>query len=190
MLEHDTPDKQALDVAARIIAQGGLVVYPTEAVFGIGCDPRNTHAIERLLTLKQRPTSKGLILIAADTSQLQSWVGELPAANWNRIMATWPGPVTWIMPPGPLATPALLGQNHGIAVRVTNHPLAGALCRTFGGPLVSTSANTHGEQPERDIDRIRAQFGTQIDYYLRGPLGGRDRPSEIRDALSNAVLRP
>ena len=189
MAEHLTPESEPLAEAARVLARGGLVAYPTEAVYGIGCDPNNSEAVHRLLALKQRSISKGLILIAADTSQLETWIGTLPHSSWERILATWPGPVTWVVPPGPSVTPVLRGQNRGIAVRVTAHPLAAALCRAFGGALVSTSANRSGEPPARDIESVRAQFGTCIDYYLQGPLGGRDRPSEIRDAISGAVLR-
>lgn len=189
MSEQHTPEIETTATAAQVLAQGGLVAYPTEAVYGIGCDPKNEAAILRLLKLKRRPTSKGLILIAADISQLDSWIGSLKTHERIRIYATWPGPVTWVVPAGPAVTPLLCGQSHGIAVRVTDHPLAAALCRDFGGALVSTSANRSGEPPARDIDSVREQFGPQIDYYLPGPLGGRDRPSEIRDALSGAVLR-
>lgn len=189
MPENSTPESETLAEAVQVLSRGGLVAYPTEAVYGIGCDPKNETAIHKLLKLKHRPISKGLILIAADTSQLETWIGALTPSQRHRILATWPGPVTWVVPAGPSATPMLCGENQGIAVRVTNHPLASTLCRTFGSALVSTSANRSGEPPARDIDSVRTQFGDHIDYYLPGPLGGRDRPSEIRDALSGAVLR-
>lgn len=190
MAKHLTPEREGLAEAAHALEHGGLIAYPTEAVFGIGCDPSNTDALERLLALKQRPAAKGLILIAASVEQLDGWIGELPAPYLSRMLDSWPGPVTWIVPPGAAVTPLLRGDHAGVAVRVTNHPLAAALCRAFDGPVVSTSANLSGESPARDLDTLRAHFGPRIDYYLDGPLGGRDRPSEIRDALTGAVLRP
>lgn len=175
--------------AARILKAGGLVAYPTEAVFGLGCDPSNETALQRLLELKGRPKDKGLILIAADVRQLTPWVQALPAEAAARVHATWPGPVTWLIPTRPGVSSQLCGAHASLAVRVTAHPLAAALARAFGGALVSTSANPSGQPPARDIEALRARFGDAIDYYLAGPLGGRDRPSEIRDALSGEILR-
>lgn len=190
MSESKSPcGSEALAEAVRTLHTGGLVAYPTEAVYGIGCDPADDTSLARLLALKRRPAGKGLILIAADVGQLGTWMGELPTDVRERMLKSWPGPVTWIVPPGPAVTPLLRGDHDGVAVRVTDHPLAAALCRAFGGPVVSTSANTSGEPPARELAALRAQFGTGIDYYLDGPLGGRDRPSQIRDALTGAILR-
>lgn len=184
------PAPASLEAAAKVLREGGLVIYPTEAVHGIGCDPGNPAALERLLEAKRRPASKGMILIAAEVDQLAGWMGEMPADCRARMLASWPGPHTWIVPAAPTVDPLLRGEHAGIAVRVTAHPVAAALCRAFGGAIVSTSANLSGRPTARDLDELRAQFGDSIDYYLDGPLGGRDRPSEIRDALSGAVLRP
>lgn len=185
----DTADDTAVQEAARVLRAGGLIAYPTEAVFGLGCDPRNEAALAHLLALKSRPEDKGLILIAADESQLEPWVEALPTDAAARVRATWPGPVTWLIPARPGVSPRLRGAHSSLAVRVTAHPLAAALARAFGGALVSTSANPSGEPPAREIEALRARFGAAIDYYLAGPLGGRKRPSEIRDALSGEVLR-
>lgn len=175
--------------AARVLRRGGLVAYPTEAVFGLGCDPRDPAALKRLLTLKGRPAMKGLILIAAEVRQLEAWVQPLPPAAAERVCRSWPGPVTWLIPARSGVSPLLRGAHESLAVRVTAHPVAAALARAFGGALVSTSANPAGAEPAREIDALRARFGDAIDYYLAGPLGDRDRPSEIRDALSGEILR-
>lgn len=185
----DIAHDNTVQEAVRTLRAGGLVAYPTEAVFGLGCDPRNESALERLLELKRRPTDKGLILLAADAAQLSDWVEPLPEVAAARVRASWPGPVTWVMPARAGVSPLLRGAHASLAVRVTAHPLAAALARAFGGALVSTSANLSGEPPARDMETLRARFGDAVDYYLDGPLGGRDRPSEIRDALSGATLR-
>ena len=185
----NTADDTAVQEAVRVLRAGGLIAYPTEAVFGLGCDPRNEASLSRLLALKGRPQEKGLILIAADQSQLEPWVETLPADAAARVHATWPGPVTWLIPARPGVSSLLRGAHSSLAVRVTAHPVAAALARAFGGALVSTSANPSGEAPARDIESLRIRFGDAIDYYLTGPLGGRERPSEIRDALSGEILR-
>ncbi|APZ44362.1 L-threonylcarbamoyladenylate synthase [Acidihalobacter ferrooxydans] len=179
----------AVQEAARTLRAGGLVAYPTEAVFGLGCDPRNEDALARLLALKQRPAEKGLILIAAAAVQLDDWVQPLPEQAQATVLASWPGPHTWLIPARRGVSALLRGAHDSLAVRVTDHPLAAALCRAFGGPVVSTSANPSGREPARDAARLRDLFGDAIDCYLDGPLGGRDRPSEIREALTGALLR-
>jgi L-threonylcarbamoyladenylate synthase len=185
----NTADDTTVQEAARVLRTGGLVAYPTEAVFGLGCDPRNEAALDRLLKLKGRAQEKGLILIAADAAQLEPWIEALPNDAATRVRATWPGPVTWLIPARPGISARLRGAHTSLAVRVTAHPVAAALARAFGGALVSTSANPSGAPPARDLDALRARFGAAIEYYLAGPLGGRERPSEIRDALSGEILR-
>lgn len=177
-----------LQRAAHVLGEGGIVAYPTEAVFGLGCDPLNPAAVHRLLALKQRPASKGLILIAADQAQLRPFIRDLPRAAQQRVDSSWPGPATWVCPARP-ATPAwLTGQYDSLAVRVTAHPLAAALCRAFGGPIVSTSANTSGHPPARSALQVRLRC-PPLDLILHGPTGGLGRPTGIRDALSGAQIR-
>nr|MDQ2696242.1 Sua5/YciO/YrdC/YwlC family protein [Pseudomonadota bacterium] len=126
---------QRLRQAARILRQGGVIAYPTEAVYGLGCDPRNRRAVQRLLEIKRRPPAKGLILIAADLAQLEPFIDPLPPDRRRLLDAAWPGPVTWLVPAR--RAPVWLRGNHPtLAVRVTAHPLAAALCRAFGGAVV------------------------------------------------------
>jgi L-threonylcarbamoyladenylate synthase len=166
-----------------------VVAYPTEAVFGLGCDPLNRVAVERLLALKGRPAAKGLILIAAGLDQLEPFLDQVPAAAMARVLATWPGPRTWLLP-GRADVPAWVrGEHRSVAVRVTAHPLAAALCRAAGMALVSTSANRAGRRPCRTALAVRRAFGGELDYLLPGAVGGQARPTAIRDALSGAVLR-
>jgi L-threonylcarbamoyladenylate synthase len=176
-------------LAARIIQRGGIVAYPTEGVFGLGCDPRQVTAVERLLRLKGRSWRKGLILIAADFSQLRTYVLPLPAELQVRAEATWPGAVTWLLPARPGVSCWLRGKHPTLAVRVTAHPLAAALCQAVGHPIVSTSANRANRSPARTTFQAHRAVGASVDYLLPGETSGRAGPSEIRDGLTGQRLR-
>jgi L-threonylcarbamoyladenylate synthase len=172
--------------AANVIHAGGVVAYPTEAVYGLGCDPRDHDAVQKILSLKQRPEHAGLILIAAHAGQLDGWV----AADTELDQLSTPAAVvTWVIDAGP-ATPAWIsGGRNTIAVRITRHPIAAALCAAADMPIVSTSANRSGCPPAKNELQVRCAFGPTIDYILPGPTGRRLQPSEIRDARTGAVLR-
>jgi len=178
-----------LHLAAHCFHVGGLIAYPTEAVFGLGCDPLDGEAVERLLALKQRPVDKGLILIAADFAQLAPYIESLPAPALAKVMQSWPGPTTWLFPAGPRTPQWLTGSHPTLAVRVTAHPLAAALCRSCGSALVSTSANISNRSPARNALGIYTRFGTRLDYVLHGAVGSLGRPTSIRDALSGRLIR-
>lgn len=171
-----------------VLRGGGVIAYPTEAVFGLGCDPAAPEAVARVIDLKHRAPEKGVLLIAATTASLAGWVEDTALAD-PRVAATWPGPVTWLLPAGPLATPLVTGGRDRIGVRVTAHPGAAAICRAFGGPIVSTSANLAGRPALRDALSVRRVFGDALDAIVNGPTGGRRRPSQIRDFDTGAVLR-
>jgi len=176
--------------AAHIVHAGGLIAYPTEAVYGLGCDPLNAAAVQRLLALKHRPMDKGLILIASDLDQLRPFLLPLSTDDEATVNATWPGPITWLLPARPETPRWLRGSHDTLAVRITDHPLAAALCRQLGHPLVSTSANRSGQTPARSPLGIRRAFGNDIDLTLTGPLGGRRCPTAIRDLASGRTVRP
>ena len=175
--------------AAECLRNGQIIAYPTEAVFGLGCDPRNETAVRQLLALKNRPASAGLILIAADFSQFEGWVGEVDSALQARAEANWPGPVTWLFPRGRTVPDFIAGAHDTIAIRVTAHPVSAELCRAFGGPVVSTSANPHSAPPARSAGEVEDYFGSFLGGILAGPLGGESGPSMIRDLRSGEVLR-
>ncbi|WP_428431666.1 L-threonylcarbamoyladenylate synthase type 1 TsaC [Photobacterium chitinilyticum] len=189
MKNEDYVDNLAQVVAA--LQKGEVVAYPTEAVFGVGCDPDNKQAVQKLLALKQRPVEKGLILIAADYEQLTPYIddSQLTVEQIKRIQSSWPGPVTWVMPIKAGVPSFLTGQFTTIAVRVTDHPLVQQLCRQFGKPLTSTSANLTGQEPGRTAEEVKAQLGQYLPAILQGETGGRDNPSEIRDARTGKVFR-
>ena len=181
------PPYRLREVVWRLRA-GQIIAYPTEAVFGLGCDPCNVTAVRRLLAIKRRPVSKGLILIAATLAQLEPFIEPLDAVFRARLEATWPGPLTWLVP-ARQAPGWLRGTHATLAVRVTAQPLAAALCRAWGGPLVSTSANLSGRPPARNALAVRRHLGNQVDYLVPGATGGATRPTEIRDLQSGQIIR-
>lgn len=172
------------------LQQQAVIAYPTEAVFGLGCDPDSEKAVMDLLALKQRPVEKGLILIAADYAQLEPYIAdrELTPEQRQRMFARWPGPVTYVVPASPHTPRWLTGRFDSIAVRVSDHPEVQALCRGFGKPLVSTSANLSGQPPCRSAEEVALQFGSAFPT-LHAATGGRLNPSEIRDVISGELIR-
>ena len=179
-----------LKLAAQKIAAGGVIAYPTEAVYGLGCDPLNPYAVDRLLSLKSRSAAKGLILIAADYSQIEAWCTHLDDLQKARLRKKNPQPVTWVIPdPLEVMPPWIRGRFRSFAVRIVQHPVAKALCSHVGGPIVSTSANLSGWRPARNTLQVRKQFGCGLGYIVSGTVGEGRSPSEIRDVISGRVLR-
>ncbi|HSC47049.1 MAG TPA: Sua5/YciO/YrdC/YwlC family protein [Gammaproteobacteria bacterium] len=175
--------------AVETVRAGGVIAYPTEAVYGLGCDPLEYAAVERIFGLKGRAASKGLILIASELAQLLPFIAHLDAAVRTKLEASWPGPVTWVVPAAPALPFWLSGGRSTIAVRVTAHPVARALCDACGMALVSTSANHSGRSPARSSTQLRSLFGDSVDYILPGAVGGLSKPTEIREALTGTILR-
>ncbi len=176
--------------ALRCLQAGGVIAYPTEAVFGLGCDPLDAGAVARLLAIKGRKAAKGLILITHDRNSLSHWLEPVDAELDAQLRATWPGPVTWVLPAQRWVPRWLTGGRDTLAVRVTAHPGAASLCAAFGGPLVSTSANRSGHPPARTALQARCRLGPAVDLVVPGPTGGQRQPSEIRDGRSGRILRP
>jgi L-threonylcarbamoyladenylate synthase len=179
---------KAVLYAADVLLRGGVIAYPTEGVYGLGCLPDDQGAVRRILDIKRRDASKGLILIAADAAQLDGWI-DLPGA------ATLPEPdsghpVTWIVPPGPRVSLLLRGAHQTIAVRLTTNPVAHSLCEAVDSPLVSTSANLTGRPTARNAFVLRRQFAGVVDYIVPGDCGPARGPSEIRDFSSGSIIRP
>ncbi|WP_034917427.1 L-threonylcarbamoyladenylate synthase type 1 TsaC [Erwinia sp. 9145] len=172
------------------LRQGGVIAYPTEAVFGLGCDPDSESAVMHLLRLKKRSIEKGLILIAADYQQLQPYLDDVGLTEQQklRMFSSWPGPVTWVVPARPETPDWLTGCFDSLAVRVSDHPLVQQLCKSFNKPLVSTSANLSGLLPCRTADEVRRQFGGDFSV-LTGETSGRENPSEIRNVLTGQLIR-
>lgn len=174
--------------ALNVLAAGEVIAYPTEAVWGLGCDPFDREAVTKILHLKNRPEDKGLILVASHIEQFDFILKDITAAQWMQLLATWPGPTTWLVPHSGRVPNWISGRFPTVALRVSAHPLVKALCQHFG-PIVSTSANPQGLQPARDSLRVRHYFGKQV-AVVPGALGKQKNPSEIRDLDSGQVIRP
>lgn len=177
--------------AATALHGGGVIAYPTEAVWGLGCDPFDEAAVTRLLAIKHRPVDKGLILIAGALAQLDGLLDwqALPPARRDEVLASWPGANTWIVPTTPRVPRWITGNHDGVAVRISAHPTVIALCAAFAGPLVSTSANLGGEPPAFARDALDPRLLAQLDGISLGETGGLASPTPIRDARSGAQLR-
>lgn len=183
------PSHWQLHNAARWIRKGGTVAYPTEAVFGLGCDPANPLAVEKLLALKSRAWQKGLILLATDLQQLEPWLQTLSDNQLQQLEKSWPGPATWLLPASSCCPDWLTGTHETLAVRISAHPVVRRLCDILDGPVTSTSANISGRRPARSVLDVRLQFGTQVDFVLPGMPGNRKKPSRIRDLASGKLIR-
>lgn len=173
--------------AARQVWAGEVIAYPTEAVYGLGCDPLNEAAVLRLLALKQRPIEKGLILIAADFTQLAPFLS-YDQQILDRVLPTWPGPVTWIIPAQAWVPNWLTGEHQSLAVRVTAHPLAKALCQQLHTPLVSTSANPSTKKSAMNPLQVQKYFAGQVSI-ISGPTCGNKNTTAIYDARTGACVR-
>lgn len=176
--------------AAAVIRSGGVVAYPTEAVWGLGCDPLNREAMDEILRLKGRAERKGVILIASSADQARPFVGDLTDTEWDRLVQPPPSPVTWVVPASDCAPVWITGGRTTLALRITRHPVAAALCQAFGAPLVSTSANPQGLPPARNALKVRCYFAEQLADITPGAVGAATRPSQIRDIRSGQILRP
>lgn len=177
--------------AANRLRNGGVIAYPTESVWGLGCDPFDEAALRRLLAIKGRAVDRGVILIAASLAQLDTLVDwdALPPLRRDAVRASWPGPHTWIVPCTACVPRWITGAHDGVAVRVSAHPVVVALCEAFGGALVSTSANITGDVPPQSREAIAAAICDTVDSLVSGETSGDARPSVIRDAMSGTALR-
>ncbi|MBT8149232.1 MAG: Sua5/YciO/YrdC/YwlC family protein [Gammaproteobacteria bacterium] len=171
------------------LQRGELIAYPTEAVWGLGCDPYNGAAVSHLLALKQRPVGKGLILVAAHLQQLGSLAEALDPAARARLQRETAMPTTWLLPNDGSIPGWISGAHTSVAIRISNHPIVRSLCQLYGGMLVSTSANRSGQQPARSALRARMLFGREVAAYVAGPTSGATQPSRIIDLASGRQLR-
>lgn len=178
--------KLAIAKAADVLLAGGVIAYPTEGVFGLGCMPDDDDAVLRVLTLKRRDPTKGLILIASAREQLDNWLdpdaSNIPDPDPDK-------PTTWIAPARSTVSPLVRGRHSGVAVRITTNPTAAALCDMVDSPIVSTSANLTGQPVARNRYVLRRRFGGCVDYIVPGDCGPASNASEIRDLASGQILR-
>lgn len=176
--------------SAQAMHRGGVIAYPTEAVWGLGCDPYNPDAVARLLEMKRRPEHKGLVLIAGSLDQIHPLLAPLSSSDVDKITASWPGPYTWVIPDVRGIIPTWIkGKHNTVAVRVSAHSGVKMLTDVFGSYIVSTSANPSNYSPARDELRVRTYFGDKLSYVLPGSLGDLSQPTQIRDLATDRLVR-
>jgi L-threonylcarbamoyladenylate synthase len=167
------------------LKSGKTIAYPTEGVWGLGCDPRNPNAIENLLSLKARSPSKGLILIA---SKFEHFLEFSDVEDYkDKLLSKWPGPHTWLVPSKEKLSPLIKGNNDKVALRLSNHQTVCNLCDAFGDAIVSTSANKEGRPTLSGPKEILECFPEV--KVLEGKLGGLEKPSTIQDVVTDIILR-
>lgn len=181
--------QQSIEQAVQALHKGGIIAYPTEAVYGLGCDPTMPAAIQKLLDLKQRTASKGLILISASFDQLKPYIEDVDLGIAVHAQQTWPGPFTWVWPARPSVSSLLTGNATSLAVRVSDHPIVKQLCDRFGGAIVSSSANIQQQAPARTAKQVEQYFANNIDAIIDAPVGSMDKPTPIYDLLTRQVIR-
>jgi L-threonylcarbamoyladenylate synthase len=176
--------------AAEMLQGKGVVAYPTEAVWGLGCDPVSEIAVNKILQLKGRPSSKGLILIADCADRFAPFLKGLHRAHLQRFNSDFGRPTTWLVPNNGAVPGWIVGEHETVALRVTSHPVAAALCRAFAGPIVSTSANPQGLPAATTALKVKSYFGDAIDFQTIGSVGAEKNASEIRNLITGQVVRP
>lgn len=184
-----SPSFLALKQATDALCREEVIACPTEAVWGLSCDPDSRAAVARLLQIKQRSESKGLILVAAHIEQLGTLLSGLNPEQLDALRATWPGPATWLLPHRGRVPPWVCGAHDTVAVRVSDHPVVSSLCTAWGGPLVSTSANPGGALPAREAFQVRRYFGGSVSCFVPGRVGSSARPTAIRHLVSGDIVR-
>lgn len=184
---HSSADlsSRLLQSAVEVIRKGGIVAYPVESCYGLGCDPRNHDAVERIIKLKKRCRHKGVVIIASTPKQLLQYTDDIP----EHVLASWPGAYTWLLPANQNVPANIHGKHTTVAVRITAHPLAAALCTLANSAIVSTSANRAGQVPVTNYREMMRRFGDSVDLVLPGKVGSRTLPSTITDATTRQVIR-
>jgi L-threonylcarbamoyladenylate synthase len=174
---------------SRQFRAGAVFGYPTESVFGLGCDPLNQTAVERIRKIKQRAAGKGLILLASELGQLLPWIALEQPSDRERLSAPCQRPTTWVVPASAEVPRWIRGGYATVAVRLTQFAPVVQLCETVGSALVSTSANRAGSVEISSAVKLRYLLGNQLDVIFSGETGGVERPSEIRDFYRGTLLR-
>jgi len=186
--DSSSPDREARATATRLLAQGGIVVYPTETLYGLGADAANAAALQRLVALKVRAPGKPIAVLVSDLDMLLSLVSDIAPRAALLMQRFWPGPLTIVLRARPSVSRWLTGDTDGIGVRISSHPVTAALVRDLGRPLTTPSANPAGLQPPTDIGLAHAYFGKRVDYYLDAGVLPGEPPSTVVDLRGDPVI--
>jgi L-threonylcarbamoyladenylate synthase len=182
-----TTQSECIHKASKIINNGGIIAYPTEGVYGLGCLPEDSNAVFRILNIKHRDQKKGLIIIASDIEQLEKWTtlsdNELDTILREQKI------ITWIVKKNKNVPYWVSGEHETIAIRLTKHPIAAALCATSKSALISTSANITGEEPPKNQVMLRSLFGDVVDYIVPGDCDSEIGASTIKILTTGEIIR-
>ena len=174
--------------AVNIIKTQGVIAYPTEGVWGLGCDPFSQRAVDKLLNIKKRSVDQGLLLVATHIGQFDPFLEGLERKYYEELDRAWPGPTSYLVPDNGFAPRWVVGAHQTLGLRISDHPVIKALC-SLTGPLVSTSANITGSPPMKSAEEIKELFSEEIDYVLFGELGKLGRPTKIKNIVTGEILR-
>lgn len=184
-----SPSTVSVSQAARAIQQGQVLAYPTEAVWGLGCDPLNKQAVTRILDLKQRPAEKGLIIVAGTLQQLRPYLADSLSEQECQQLLPQAEPITWLVPFNRHYVPEWIhGQHALLAVRISAHPIVQQLCALAAMPIVSTSANPQSQEAARSAEEVYNYFSDEL-LICEGQCGGATRPSRIKNLQTGKTMR-
>lgn len=178
-----------IEEIANLVRDGGVIAYPTEAVFGLGCNPDNEEAIQRILSLKQRAIKKGLIIISSRLAFVEKYLQPITQEDRDLLSSVTDQPTSWLVPAKENTSKLLRGQFSSLAIRITLHPATYDLCEALQHPLVSTSANPKGHIPASSVEEVRNYFGDDLDGIWDAPLGNAAKPSQLIDLHTKQILR-
>ena len=186
-LRQETGVQEQIDKGIRILKDGGVIVFPTDTVYGLGVDAFNLKAVERIYDIKNRPSQLPFPLLIADIAQL-IMVAE-PAYGIALFLARrfWPGGLTLVLPKV-VSLPSYLAQGSTVAVRMPNHPVCLSLIRGLGAPVIGTSANLSGNPSALTADEAKQQIGDKVDLVIDGGRCSGGVESTIVDATGGTAL--
>ncbi len=174
---------------SNAIVKGKIVAYPTESVFGIGCDPENEKSINKIIEIKNRSKQKGLIIIADEVKKLSKFIHKDYLDLFIKKSDIESKPTTWIVPSSKHVLNLVKGEDSSVALRITQHPIASRICKYSNKAIISTSANISSKTPAKNSNEILMQFGEEIDIIVDGRVGDSIKPTQIVDLITNKVIR-
>ena len=192
VVDQGAPERGALRDAAEAILRGGVIGFPTDTFYGLGCSLMDPGAVDMLYRLKRRPAHLAVISLLSDPAEVEALASDIPEPAVTLMKRFWPGPLSIVFRASPMVPAACRGPRGTIALRYPKHELSRSLVRAVGGPIVASSANLSGKPPARSAEEVVRVFGNQLDLVLDGGPSQASEPSTLIDVTSGRVevLRP